>query len=252
MTTLAFLTSLASGSVAGARVRPYGIDVADLEIDFDAPRPIVVTRVLAACLRGREDELWAASVQTRILLLLALSEVSLAAPVEAHLACRCGETAVIELSAAELASFVASRRRDRVIAEANGERVELRLPTGRDQLRWAQLGDRMDVARAVLETLVVEGELTDALLVAADRALGEADPIVELEVTSACPACGTALSQIIDLERISLTRLRHARAGLLAQVHVLASTYHWTEAAIAALPSWRRAEYAALVQPRLR
>jgi hypothetical protein len=248
--TLELLTSLASRSVSDARVRPYGIEVADLEIDFDAPRPIVVTRLLAACLRGREDELWSLPVQIRILLLLGISELSIVAPVEVHLACGCGETAVVELSAAELADFAESRRREPLVAQANGPRVRLRLPTGRDQLRWAQLAAGEPSARDVLAALVIDGELTDDLVVAVDRLLGEVDPLVELEVTSTCPACHAALARPVDLERIALTRLRHARAGLLAQVHALAATYHWTEATIAALPAWRRAEYAALVEAR--
>lgn len=248
--TLELLTSLASRSVAGARVRPYGIEVADLEIDFDAPRPLVVTRLLASCLNGRDDELWSLPVQTRILLLLGISELSVVAPVEVHLACGCGATAVVELSASELAEFAASRRRDALVAELGGERVRVRLPTGRDQLHWAQLATRDPSAREVLATLVVEGELTDELVVAVDRVLGDADPLVELEVSSTCPACDVPLARPVDLERIALTRLRHARAGLLAQVHTLASTYHWTEATIATLPAWRRAEYASLVEAR--
>lgn len=248
--SLELLTSLASRNVSDARVRPYGIAVADLEIDFDAPRPIVVTRVLAACLHGTEDELWKLPVQTRILMLLAISELSVIAPVEVHLACACGETAVVELAAAELAEFAEARRREALVVEADDQRVRVRLPTGRDQLRWAQLAAREPSARDVLATLVVEGELTDELVVAVDRLLCEVDPLVELEVSSTCPGCHAALARPVDLERIALTRLRHARGGLLAQVHALAATYHWTEATIAALPAWRRAEYAALVEAR--
>lgn len=252
MSTVDLITSLASRSLTGAKVRPFGIDIADLEIDFDAPRPIVVTRVLAACLRGSEDELWDLAVQTRILLLLGISELSLAPPIEVHLACACGETAAIELSAAEIASFAASRRRDELVVEMDGASVRLRLPTGRDQLCWAQLAANGDVARQVLEALVVEGELSDALVIAADQLLSAADPLVEFELCSTCPACGAGLERPVDLERIALTRLRHARRGLLDQVHLLASSYHWTEATIATLPAWRRIEYAALVEARRR
>jgi len=246
------MTSLASRSVAGARVRPYGVDVADLEIDFDAPRPIVVTRLLAACLRGADDDMWSLPVQTRILLLLGISELSVATPVEVHLACGCGETAVIELSMAELASFAAERHRDELVVTAGEASARLRLPTGRDQLRWTQLGSSTDVVRDVISDLVVEGDRSapDTLWVAADKLLSDADPLVELELGSACPACGTALARQVDLERIALTRLRNARRALLEQVHVLASTYHWTETTIAALPAWRRVEYATLARQR--
>src|SRR4051794_529383 len=105
MIAIEFLTSFAPRSVAGARVRPFGLDVADLTVDFEAPRPILATRVLAACLRCDDKVVWALAVQTRILLLLGISELSLADPVEVHLRCTCGATAIVELSTHELAQF---------------------------------------------------------------------------------------------------------------------------------------------------
>jgi hypothetical protein len=245
MVDLAFVTSFARSAIHGARVRPFGLDVSDLDVDFDAPRAHVATRVIAACTRCDDAAALALTIQVRTLLLLGISELSLAEPVEAHLKCTCGETAVVELGMAELAAFAADRRRDELVARAGGRAVTLRLPTGRDQLRWAQLGEH-DIARSVLADLVIDGELTDELVVAADALLSEVDPLIELELESTCPACGTAVSRPVDLERIALTRLRNARRILLEQVHALASAYHWTETTIAALPAWRRAEYAAL------
>lgn len=247
MIAIDFLTSFARRSVGGARVRPYGLDVADLAIDFDAPRPIVATRVLAACLRCDEEAVWALAVQTRILLLLGISELSLADPIEAHLTCTCGATAIVELATDELARFADERRRDDLTVGG----ITLRLPTGRDQLRWAQLAGSDDVARTVMSELAGE-RLSDALVAAADALLTEVDPLIELEVESACPNCTKPLTRQIDLERIALTRLRNARRVLLQHVHAIASTYHWAESTIAELPAWRRAEYAALAESRPR
>jgi len=254
MIAIDFLTSFARRSVAGARVRPFGLDVADLAIDFDAPRPIAATRVLAACLRSEEDPVWALAVQTRILLLLGISELSLADPIEVHLPCACGATAIVELSTSELADFTVERRREDLTIHAGDAHATLRLPTGRDQLRWMQMTGEDDVARAVLSELVVEGDkpLSDALVTAADALLTDVDPLIELEVESTCPQCAKALAKQVDLERVALTRLRNARRILLEQVHAIASTYHWTEATIAELPAWRRAEYAALAEARRR
>lgn len=247
MIAIDFLTSFARRSVGGARVRPYGLDVADLAIDFDAPRPIVATRVLAACLRCDEEAVWALAVQTRILLLLGISELSLADPIEAHLPCTCGATAIVELATDELARFADERHRDDLTVGG----ITLRLPTGRDQLRWAQLAGSDDVARTVTSELAGE-RLSDALVAAVDALLSEVDPLIELELESACPSCDKPLARQIDLERIALTRLRNARRVLLQHVHAIASTYHWTETTIAELPAWRRAEYAALAEARPR
>jgi hypothetical protein len=250
MVDLAFVTSFARTAIDGARVRPYGLDVADLDVDFDAPRAHVATRVIAMCLRCDEQAVWPLTVQARLLMLLGLSELSIAEPVEAHLECPCGKLAVVELGMEELARFAAERHRDELIARAGGHAVTLRLPTGLDQLRWARLESGSE--RSVLADLVVEGELTDELVVAADALLTDADPLIDLEIESSCPSCGTHLARVIDLERIALTRLRNARRVLLEQVHALASMYHWSEATIGALPSWRRAEYASLAAGRRR
>lgn len=246
MRVIDFVTSFARRTVDGARVRPYGIDVADLDLDFDAPRALVTTRVLATCLHRDEAAIWDLAIRDRILLLLGISELSVTYPVEAHLPCTCGTTAVIELSSEELARFAAERKRDELVARVGEAFVTLRLPIGRDQLRWAQLDPRHDVARAIFSDLVVAGGFTDELVVPAEALLGHVDPLVEFEVETSCPSCGTALAKDLDLEHLALARLRHARNVLLEQVHVLASTYHWTETTIAMLPAWRRAEYAAL------
>lgn len=247
MGAIDFVTSFARSTVDGARVRPYAVEVADLDVDFDAPRALVTSQLLAACLRCDDAAVWALTLQSRILLLLGISEISLADPIEAHLRCECGANAVVELSAGELAEFAFQRRRDELIARAGQHSVTLRLPTGRDQLRWAQLDPASDQVRSVLADLVVAGELVDELVVAADALLTEADPLIELEVETSCPTCGAHLARPVDLEQIALTRLRNARRVLLHHVDAIASTYHWTEAEIAKLPAWRRGEYAELV-----
>ncbi|MEJ7603333.1 MAG: hypothetical protein WKG01_35930 [Kofleriaceae bacterium] len=169
---------------------------------------------------------------------------------EAHLPCACGQVAVVELGAAELVRFVAERRRDELVVRDGSAVATLRLPTGDDQLRWAALDASQDLSRVVLEDLVVAGALSDALARLADTLLSEVDPLVDFQVDSACPNCGAMLSRRVDVEHIALTRLRHARRRLLEQVHAIAARYHWAESTIAALPAWRRAEYAALARAR--
>ena len=248
MIDLAFVTSFARSAIDGARVRPYGLDVADLDVDFDAPRAHVATRVhreVPALRRGggvAAHDPGAAPVAARTQRAVDRGARRGASRVPVR------KLAVIELGMEELARFSAERHRDDLIARAGDHAVTLRLPTGLDQLRWARLERGNE--RSVLADLVVEGELTDELVVAADALLAEADPLIDLEIESSCPACGTHLARVIDLERIALTRLRNARRMLLEQVHALASMYHWSEATIGALPPWRRAEYASLAPGR--
>ncbi|MGN6105677.1 MAG: hypothetical protein ACTHU0_11275 [Kofleriaceae bacterium] len=248
------LASLAARhGLGGARARAFGTLPGDLEIDFGAPRAVVVTELLAACFTGEGLELdpwWALPISTRTLLLVALGELT-APAIEVYLPCPCGETAELELPSHELAEFAAERAAVAPTVEIDGASLRLRLPTGRDQLRWAALAAQADpsLARRVLVELVVDGpsELPEELVPQIDRALSEADPLVELRLDTACPSCGAALTGEVDLEAIAIARLRRVQLRLLEDIHHLARTYHWSEQQIARIPAWRRAEYLALL-----
>ena len=63
-----------------------------------------------------------------------------------------------------------------------------------------------------------------------------------------CPDCGNAVAVQFDPRRYVLAELR-ARARFLAEdMDLLAGRYHWTERAILALPSRRRAAYAEMAR----
>ncbi len=242
----------ATHAVAGLRVRRFGTGARDLEIDFDAPRPLVVTGVLTAAL-GPDDDIagdvwWTVPVHARIALALAVAELATGQAIEVTLPCACGETASLDLTAAELLAFSRERAAGRIELDIAGFRV--RIPVGRDQLHWLELGRTTatdaELARGVLSHLAGGVALADADLTAIERALAEADPLVDFQIDSSCPDCGAALHATVDLEAIALGRLRRVQRTLIEEVHVLASAYHWTEAQIVALPAWRRGEYLAL------
>lgn len=68
-----------------------------------------------------------------------------------------------------------------------------------------------------------------------------------IELAAACPACGAAVTAPFDVAAF-LDAEMQARAGrLLDEVHLIASTYHWAEGAILALPVERRQAYLARI-----
>ena len=73
-------------------------------------------------------------------------------------------------------------------------------------------------------------------------------PSLEGTVTMECPACGGSAELGFDPVSYSLTELRAAAAGLYEEVHLLASTFHWSEDAILALRRSRRTRYADLIR----
>jgi hypothetical protein len=63
-----------------------------------------------------------------------------------------------------------------------------------------------------------------------------------------CPSCGAALTALFDIPAFVVRELRRLAGNVLAEVHLLANAYHWSEVAILALPGTRRRTYADLVR----
>ena len=236
-------------SISELELRPFGIYERDLSVDFSAtPRPFLVTEILDCCTRdargnsvGR-DFFWELTVGTRIECLLRLvsgSEISLALRCPA-----CGGELEIELTTGEIVALQQETADEIIISEG---RVKLRRPTGSDQLTWLSenFESEADALRTMLSTLVVDG---GGSVEEISRAMDEHDPLVNFSVQVQCPDCGQEQVCEIDLEELSLNRLRQAQFRLLATVHRLARHYHWSEEEIFKVPYWRRDHYLNLVE----
>ena len=75
-----------------------------------------------------------------------------------------------------------------------------------------------------------------------------ADPLSEVLVGVACPACGTEFVVDLDVAGFVWAELRGRARELLRDVHVLARAYGWTESEVLALGERRRAAYLELAQ----
>jgi hypothetical protein len=82
-----------------------------------------------------------------------------------------------------------------------------------------------------------------ALLPVLDDAFEAHDPLTALHLSASCPACAYVNTVGCDLEALLLDGFARAQAAMLDDVAALASVFHWSEAAILALPRWRRAVY---------
>ena len=232
--------------------RPFGRAAADLEADFAAPRPHLVTALLHACAipPATPAECWGMAAGDRVAGVLAISAASGHPVLEAVPPCAgCGVRLEVPLPVADLLKLhEAAGAPPRV--RAGG--AVLRRATGMDQASWWAAGwSGADQAlRGMLATLIVEPEAGAAAvdLAEADEALAEAEPLVAFRVELACPECGMEQSVPVDLQELALAVLRRAQHGLIDEVHRIARAYHWTEDRVAALPAWRRARYLALIE----
>jgi hypothetical protein len=130
--------------------------------------------------------------------------------------------------------------------DVNGRRLAFRLPTGADQETLAGLPEA-EAAPWLLRQLVCTpddiGPLSADEIVAIEVALEAVAPAVVVRVRSTCPECGT--DNDVELNPYPVLT-RHGDA-LLAEVHSIASHYHWSEAEILAMPRARRLRYLNLI-----
>jgi hypothetical protein len=142
-------------------------------------------------------------------------------------------------------------------ALTGGGRVLVRPVTGADHERAAR--------RALVDPAAAADELVAACATGADGSpfdpaaapidevaalLAELDPGAELLLDGACPACGERVVAAIDPISHLWPGLERRRAQLEYDIHVLASTYHWSEHEIIALGAARRGRYLALLEDR--
>jgi hypothetical protein len=138
--------------------------------------------------------------------------------------------------------------------EAGGRLVELRSPRGADQRGLAELADEEAVRLLVQRCVVaVDGAAPPADLAASldpedlrriEAALDDLAPDVGTRVSTQCPECGA--EQVVETDPFSARQWRSE--DLYEDIHVLAGTYHWSEAEILDLPRERRLRYLDLIE----
>jgi hypothetical protein len=236
-------------------MRPFG-DTADLGLDFgSSDRPLLVTALLAQCGEPSDAAFWWSQpvglrIGALLRLLAATDQGSRQLTFTARCAqASCGETFEFEVPLHALPDGSGDDGPIRVQLDAERS-VTLRRPTGDDLRRWreAQPGSRAEALHAMLDTLVIEGEVQQRDEGVLSRSIAAADPLVAFSVACRCPACGSASEVPIDLEAVALARLGAHQLALLREVHRFASHYGWTESEVLAVPSARRARYLGLIE----
>jgi hypothetical protein len=232
----------------------------DLWEGAEGLRPVERALALAAAAGPPADaeELAALPLGRRDARLLRLRVALAGDRLEATASCpACGEVAELAVDAAALLA------RDEAPAQAepvelDGFAVRWRPPDSRDVAAAAEAGDeagaeRVLLARCVTSAIGPDGAvagpaLPDALRRAVAEAMAAADPLAEVLVDVACPACDAAFVADLDVAGFVWAELREEARRVLREVDVLARAYGWTEDDVVALSPRRRAEYLRLAR----
>ena len=145
--------------------------------------------------------------------------------------------------------------------------VRFRLPTGADQEAAAALGitdpeaaTDLLLRRCLLQLAVgeepatavtAETELPKAVRRELPGLLARLDPQAELLLNLACPACDHAFTALLDAAAYLFQEVSGRAAHLYREVHLLALSYHWSEAEILGMNAARRQRYLDLLAESL-
>jgi hypothetical protein len=126
-----------------------------------------------------------------------------------------------------------------------GSEARFRVPTIDDLL--GVLDDPRATA-LLLERCIEPGELAASSQRRIERALEAIAPRLDGALSGTCPACGETIELRFEPVSYVLEELRDACGELFAQVHELASAYHWSEQSILALGRARRLAYIRMIR----
>lgn len=141
-----------------------------------------------------------------------------------------------------------------------GYEILFRLPTSRDMAAIDHAtgtgSSRMGLLTTCIVSVFKEGqeilpdELPDDIVAEIARMMGEADPHADVRVDVICPSCSHQWEHFFDIVPYFWTEIDVWALRTLAEVHILATRYGWSEREILGMSSWKRQRYIELVEDR--
>jgi hypothetical protein len=209
------------------------------------------------------DQLLAVPVGERDIELFAMRKALFGARMEVRLSCAgCGEEIEFALDTDEIAATrpeagPARRDPDPIRVQKGDWEVSFRLPTPGDLAAAGAAGGSTGTAlaarRMLLSRCVVEAtragrpaaadELPEHVQREVAAAAERADPGADVRLDAPCPDCGHHTRAELDIVSFLWSELDTWVRGVLLDVHLLASSYGWTEPEVLALTPLRRRYY---------
>lgn len=208
----------------------------------------------AAAPDATPEELGCLSVGQRDDLLLAIRAAAFGEQIEATAACPCcSEALEMAFDINQLRSGGDCNSIEPLILEFEGHVLTFRLPHTFDLIELSSQPDLEHAetellrrcllsARSGKRELTVE-QLPASVVQAISDRLSEVDPLADIHLSLACPACDHRWQEPFDIVTFFWREIESWAMRLLRDVHLLAATYGWSEADIVALSPSRRQIY---------
>lgn len=212
---------------------------------LQAPVEKALTLLAAAYPDATREELAMLSIGRRDASLLTLREQLFGSQLSSLTDCpACGEQLELNFNVADIRAHSPAATESLSLCES-GYELELRLPNSFDLLRLANCSTIGEMRSRLFEQCVTHGpdELPVEIVNLAIARMGEADPQADVEVDLSCPECRHVWQTGFDIVTYLWSELHTWAGQMLREVHLLASSYGWSEADILNMSAPRRRGY---------
>jgi hypothetical protein len=214
------------------------------EMCLDEPAPLRGARLLASACDDTSGDTAKWPIACRDAGLFDLREQLFGPVVDAVVLCsKCGERAEVQFAIDQIREPSAGTLKHSGVIQVDGRRVRYRAPTSEDLLAIAGCDD-VDAARMrLLERCLGTTELTDELVRRAIERISRDQAQADVQVNFDCPSCGNAWEAPFDIASFLWREVDDWARRLLREIHVIASTYGWSEVDILSMSARRRQAY---------
>lgn len=186
--------------------------------------------------------------------LLELRQQLFGSKLQAYIECgQCGESLDLEFSIEDFGFSSMDHIHETHSISIQNMCANIRLPNGHDltaltHVRNVADGRQLLFSRCVLKLLRDDvpmplDELNDAEMNQLEEAIAELDPRMEILFDLSCPQCSHSWQSPLDIGSFLWREFDVYALQLLENIHLLASTYGWSEADILAMSNVRRNHY---------
>jgi hypothetical protein len=220
---------------------------------LQAPVEKALTLLAAAYPDVTREELAMLSIGRRDASLLSLREQLFGSQLSSLTNCpACGEQLELNFNVADIRATTPLLAGPLSVCES-GYDLELRLPNSFDLLRLANCSTFGEMRSQLFAQCVVSvsrdgevagvSEMPGEIVDHAISRMGEADPQADVEVQLNCPECRHVWQTGFDIVSYLWSELHTWAGQMLREVHLLASSYGWSESEILHMSAPRRRGY---------